>query len=76
MEKGESHIWMGEGKMTITWASRNRCCLPIILRSSLQSVPVRARGGEGEGGAYEALSFLSFPVGPKLFLLLLPFPSS
>ena len=30
--------------MTITWASRNRCCLPIILRSSLQSVPVRAQG--------------------------------
>lgn len=44
MEKGESHIRMGEGKMTITWASRNRCCLPIILRSSLQSVPMRGRG--------------------------------
>lgn len=37
--------------MTITWASRNRCCLPIILRSSLQSVPVRAQGvGRGSEG--------------------------
>ena len=44
MEKGESHIRMGEGKRTVTGASRNRCCLPVILRSSLQSVPGRGRG--------------------------------